>query len=388
MTSPEQVSSDPVQPTRETLAKPLDLSALLRDAFLAGRGLKDGDKLSDDDQAAWMAYDPELMLAYKRITASLDLARRAACSAPEAGKAVGRDFYLMYDHQIGKWCVQNEPFKVIRTGADVIHTKEIASPGQEWEREVADLVRSIAEWDDRTSPEDYPDHLLLTPQELTEFARCVAALASVPAPSGAEAVVWVRREDITRDFWAIPAWRTKGEGHGEGANVPLYATPQAVPAEDVASLVERLKSSGDHYGIPVERDFAEAARAITSLAINLDLWKQNCHKAVDLANSNAARAEASEAEATSLRRKLEEAEQKAERQWEGWVREEAARKSTERKLEEARKALEPFEHYVDEWTDRFDDDTPIIDEDGEFVAKLGAFRAARSALATVEGRET
>lgn len=51
--------------------KPLDLSTLLRDAFLSGRGLKDGDKLSDEDQAAWMKYDPERMNAYHRISSAL-----------------------------------------------------------------------------------------------------------------------------------------------------------------------------------------------------------------------------------------------------------------------------------------------------------------------------
>lgn len=50
---------------------PLDLSTLLRDAFLTGRGLKDGDRLSDEDQAAWMDYDPERMPAYGRVMASL-----------------------------------------------------------------------------------------------------------------------------------------------------------------------------------------------------------------------------------------------------------------------------------------------------------------------------
>lgn len=51
--------------------KPLDLSVMLRDAFLAGRGLKDGDRLSEADQAAWMAYDPERMAAYERVMTAL-----------------------------------------------------------------------------------------------------------------------------------------------------------------------------------------------------------------------------------------------------------------------------------------------------------------------------
>lgn len=51
--------------------KPLDLSILIRDAFLSGRGLKDGDKLSEADQAAFMEYDPTEYVSYKRIYAAL-----------------------------------------------------------------------------------------------------------------------------------------------------------------------------------------------------------------------------------------------------------------------------------------------------------------------------
>nr|WMC99294.1 hypothetical protein RAR13_11615 [Aminobacter aminovorans] len=65
------VSQKEAAPVVAAKVKPLDLSALLRDAFLAGRGLKDGDRLSDDDHTAWCAYDPERMNAYNRICAAL-----------------------------------------------------------------------------------------------------------------------------------------------------------------------------------------------------------------------------------------------------------------------------------------------------------------------------
>lgn len=42
--------------------------------------------------------------------------------------AAGREFWLYYDDQIGRWLVQEEPFKVIRTGAEVIHAREAARP--------------------------------------------------------------------------------------------------------------------------------------------------------------------------------------------------------------------------------------------------------------------
>ncbi len=37
--------------------------------------------------------------------------------------------------------------------------------------EIASVVQSVNEWDDRTSPDDYPDHLLITSEELSEILR-------------------------------------------------------------------------------------------------------------------------------------------------------------------------------------------------------------------------
>lgn len=39
------------------------------------------------------------------------------------------------------------------------------------EGEIARVVQSVNEWDDRTSPDDYPDHLLITSEELSEILR-------------------------------------------------------------------------------------------------------------------------------------------------------------------------------------------------------------------------
>lgn len=51
--------------------KPFDLSTLMRNAFLSGRGLKDGEKLSEEDVKAWVEYDPESIPAYKRVVSAL-----------------------------------------------------------------------------------------------------------------------------------------------------------------------------------------------------------------------------------------------------------------------------------------------------------------------------
>jgi hypothetical protein len=56
------------------VVKPLDLSNLLRAAFLSGRGLKDGQKMTADDQRAWADWaDGDLYeyAAFQRINAAL-----------------------------------------------------------------------------------------------------------------------------------------------------------------------------------------------------------------------------------------------------------------------------------------------------------------------------
>lgn len=39
------------------------------------------------------------------------------------------------------------------------------------ENKIARVVQSVNDWDDRTSPEDYPDHLLITSEELADILR-------------------------------------------------------------------------------------------------------------------------------------------------------------------------------------------------------------------------
>jgi hypothetical protein len=54
--------------------KPLDLSNLLRAAFLSGRGLKNGQKMTADDQRAWANWADDDLFdepAFQRINAAL-----------------------------------------------------------------------------------------------------------------------------------------------------------------------------------------------------------------------------------------------------------------------------------------------------------------------------
>ncbi|WP_201269955.1 hypothetical protein [Sinorhizobium meliloti] len=79
---------------------------------------------------------------------------------------------------------------------------------------IAAQVQSVCDWDDRTSPDDYPDHLLITPEELTEILENVVDLATTRIRSclldKPEAVEVVGRRDalIERLMKALEAAET------------------------------------------------------------------------------------------------------------------------------------------------------------------------------------
>lgn len=50
--------------------------------------------------------------------------------------------------------------------------------------EIARVVQSVNEWDDRTSPDDYPEHLLITSEELADILRKFAASVTVSEGRG------------------------------------------------------------------------------------------------------------------------------------------------------------------------------------------------------------
>lgn len=55
------------------------------------------------------------------------IARATTLPATAPADGTGRDFWLQYDNTAGMWCVENEPLKVVRTGAEVIHTREVSA---------------------------------------------------------------------------------------------------------------------------------------------------------------------------------------------------------------------------------------------------------------------
>ncbi|WP_234896379.1 hypothetical protein [Sinorhizobium meliloti] len=73
---------------------------------------------------------------------------------------------------------------------------------------IAAQVQSVCDWDDRTSPDDCPNHLLITPEELKEILENVADLASDRIRSclldKPEAVEGEEARQIIRGFLACP----------------------------------------------------------------------------------------------------------------------------------------------------------------------------------------
>lgn len=53
------------------------------------------------------------------------------------------------------------------------------------EAEIASVVQSVNEWDDRTSPDEYPEHLLITSEELADILRNFAATLASPLEGSA-----------------------------------------------------------------------------------------------------------------------------------------------------------------------------------------------------------
>jgi hypothetical protein len=75
------------------------------------------------------------------------------------------------------------------------HNQELSSSqgcgttGVALERLADRYVQDVLDWDDRTSPDDYPDHLLITPDELRRLLFGFAddaALSAAPQPPGGE----------------------------------------------------------------------------------------------------------------------------------------------------------------------------------------------------------
>ncbi|ASP64431.1 Lar family restriction alleviation protein [Sinorhizobium meliloti] len=91
---------------------------------------------------------------------------------------------------------------------------------------IAAQVQSVCDWDDRTSPDDCPNHLLITPEELKEILENVADLASdrirsclLDKPEAVEGVTPERAARVLYDNWSglnalpSPARELASQGH-------------------------------------------------------------------------------------------------------------------------------------------------------------------------------
>jgi len=164
----------------------------------------------------------------------------------------------------------------------------------------------------------------------------------------------------------------------------------ATPA-DVGELVERLRSAGCHYGIPIERDCAEAATALERVVRERDValerienamqsmsetqpsWERRCHSIMSALGLDFGGPTPDIPEQSGwYARKMEQLEAKLE--------------DAEAKLAEARKVIEPFAEASREFNfamgpDGIDDGITVIAStvvrDREATLSTSDFSAAR-----------
>jgi hypothetical protein len=177
--------------------------------------------------------------------------------------------------------------------------------------------------------------------ESIEALRAQAALASVPAPSGTEPVADQELQEVADGAWGDGPMRRRAAFMEIERRATVEhakaAAPQAVPAENVAGLVERLNAAGDprdQKSGPSRKLYREAAAALTNLSARLASAETARYVAatnyIDLIKYK----ERLEAEATSLRRKLEEAERSHEAARQNFHTMQNAADAIRRKLEE------------------------------------------------------
>jgi hypothetical protein len=76
------------------------------------------DTRADNAKPGWMVAQ----------IAAAEAELSALAPAMQDPTPAGREFWLHYDHQVGRWCVEQESPKVIRHGAEIIHVREIVQP--------------------------------------------------------------------------------------------------------------------------------------------------------------------------------------------------------------------------------------------------------------------
>jgi len=142
------------------------------------------------------------------------------------------------------------------------------------------------------------------------------SIASVPAPSGAEPTADQELQEVADGAWGDGPMRRRAAfveiERRATVERAKAAAPQAVPAEDVAKLVERLNSIAEdqrEYGsgsTVIPDALTEAAAALTSLSARLATAETARYVAATNYLDLVKYKEHLKAEATSLRREVDE----------------------------------------------------------------------------------
>lgn len=172
----------------------LEESSLFEDAFL-NQGFKLGKTSTDADihsnsYLAKPSPQTNLLVTAEEHNAAFDPANEALGGAFMAGfregwiyaetdadgeryQEMAEEYSLAVDTAPGEaWDAHRAKFFAMLPLAAI---PTMGTPIADTEAEIARVVQSVNEWDDRTSPDDYPDHLLITSEELADILRNFAA---------------------------------------------------------------------------------------------------------------------------------------------------------------------------------------------------------------------
>lgn len=150
------------------------------------------------------------------------------------------------------------------------------------------ICRQVAELPDRNSPEDWPEAMLVTHDELC--AIVVEALSTLPAPSpAAGAGVAVPNDAFVAAYMAACAGRAPDHNeiglHYFRAGAALSATPVAAVAQPVTSLGELRKAAHAGWMAACREVYSLVEETRKSSNITDDFTRGRCYEAKGIART-------------------------------------------------------------------------------------------------------